>query len=429
MNFIKELLSNNNKITSNLKKTFWIIGSVLFIFGFYGWYVRIVDGHIKASYGQIVTWGLWVAAYIYFIGLSAGSFLVSSLVYVFNVKKFERIGRLAVFTALVTLLMALLSIWADLGHMGRAWHVMIFPNFKSPMAWMIYLYSTYMLLLFAEIYFLLRYDLVTGTNNNTLRGKLYRILSLGSKDTSKKSIERDKKVVKILATIGVPIAILFHGGVGALFGVVAARPHWHSGLFPILFLLSALVSGGALLTLISSIFQEGWVKNKEIVIDLGKMVLGLLSLDILFQVSEFLIVYRGGIPGHMAGYDLVISGPYAWVFWGWQGFVGTIIPILLLVLPTRKSPRWVALAGLLIAAGIFGLRLNIVIPGLAVEEIHGLTTAIYSHRVDPNYFPSLFEWSLTLGIVGFGMLLFGFGEYFLPKQEETNTEFLSESKA
>ncbi|MGB9601760.1 MAG: NrfD/PsrC family molybdoenzyme membrane anchor subunit, partial [Limisphaerales bacterium] len=186
--------------------------------------------------------------------------------------------------------------------------------------------------------------------------------------------------------------------------------------------------GGALLTLISSVFQEGWSKNRDVVIELGKMVLALLLLDVLFQVSEFLVVYRGGIPGHIAGFDLVIKGPYAWVFWGWQGVVGTVIPILLLILPTRKSPRWVALAGLLIAAGIFGLRLNIVIPGLAVEEIHGLTTAIYSHRVDPNYFPSLSEWLLTFGIVGFGMLLFGLGENFLLKHEEDETESVTQCK-
>lgn len=419
MKIITKLFEDKNLVVQNLKKIFWIVGSVLLLVGSYGWLVRLVDGHTKANYGSVVTWGLWVAVYIYFIGLSAGSFLVSSLVYVFNFKKFERIGKLAVFTALVTLLMALLSIWADLGHMGRAWHVMIYPNFKSPMAWMIYLYTIYMLLLLAEIYYLLRYDFVTGANESTLKGRIYRFLSLGSKDKSEESKLRDKKIVKRLATAGIPIAILFHGGVGVLFGVVSARPHWHSGLFPILFLLSALVSGGALLTFIALIFQQGWSKNKEVVVELGKMVLALLLLDVLFQVSEFLIAYRGGIPEHTAGLDLVISGPYPWVFWVWQGIIGTVIPILLLTLPkTRKSPGWVALAGFLIAAGIFGLRLNIVIPGLAVEQFHGLTQAIYSIRVNTHYFPSISEWLLTLGIVGFGMLLFGFAEYFLPEQEE-----------
>ena len=403
-----------------LKKIFWIIASVLFLLGLYGWYARLYHGHTHANYGNIVTWGLWVAAYIYFIGLSAGSFLVSSMVYVFNYKKFEPIGRLSVFTALITLLMALLSIWTDLGHMGRAWHVMVYPNFKSPMAWMIFLYSAYMVLLFAEIYFLLRYDFVKGANQSTLKGKLYKLLALRSTDASERSRLRDKKIVKVLATIGIPVAIFFHGGVGALFGIVAARPHWHSGLFPILFLLSALVSGGALLIFVSSIFQDGWIKNKRIVVELGQLVLVLLLLDVLFQISEFLIAFRGGIPGHVAGWEIVISGPYAWVFWGWQGFIGTLIPILLLIFPTRKSPQWVALAGVLIAAGIFGLRLNIVIPGLAVEEIKGLTNAVFSSRVDLYYFPSLSEWLLTFWIIGFGMILFGLGENYLPTETNDN---------
>ena len=405
--------------TEILKKIFWTVATILFVIGIYGWYSRLFKGHIEAHYGNIVTWGLWVAAYIYFIGLSAGSFLVSSLVYVFNFKKFEKIGKVALFTAFVTLIMALLSIWSDLGHMTRAWRVMVFPNYKSPMAWMITLYSAYMLLIVLEIYYVMRYDFVKGKNESGFKGRLYKILSMGSSSLNEERKIKDHKIVKYLATIGIPIAILFHGGVGTLFGIVAARPHWHSGLFPILFLVSALVSGGALLTLISAIFQEGLSKNKEIIIELGKMVLVLLLLDVLFQISEFLIAYRGGIPGHIEGWNLVVKGPYSWVFWVWQGFIGTILPIIILSInKTKKSPVWVAIAGLLIAAGIFGLRLNIVIPGLAIEEINGLTSAIFSNRVSILYFPSFSEWALTFGIIGLGMLLFGFAEKYLPKHNE-----------
>jgi molybdopterin-containing oxidoreductase family membrane subunit len=366
------------------------------------------------NYGSIVTWGLWVAAYIYFIGLSAGAFLVSSLVYVFHVRRFEPIGRLALFTALVTLLMAMLSISFDIGHMERAWYVLHFPNFKSPMAWMIWLYAVYVAVLLAEIWFVLRRDLVAGSEEPNWRGRLYRLLSLGSRDTSETAVRHDRKAVQVLASLGVPIAIMFHGGVGALFGVVAARPHWHSGMFPILFLLSALVSGGALLMVAAAIFQHGLDRNRETVLALGQLVLYLLLLDVLFQVSEFLIAFRGGIPGHVAGLLLVVSGPYWWVFWAWQILVGTLVPVLLLLLSTRHDPRWVALAGLLIAAGLFGLRLNIVIPGLAVEEIRGLGEAVGSMRVHPHYFPSLSEWLLTAGIVGLGLLIFGLGEKLLP---------------
>lgn len=403
---------------TNLKRIFWLSGAALFVVGLFGWYDRAASGLLNVNFGSVVPWGLWEAGYIYFIGLSAGSFLLSSLVYVFNVKRFEKIGRLAVFTAVVTLLLALLLIWAGLGHMERAWHVIAFANFKSPMAVIIWLYTAYFVLLCVELWFLVRRDLARGRNTTTLRGKIYRLLLLGSRDTSEASANRDRRMVRVLATIGVPTAILFHGGVGALFGVVAARPLWHSGLFPLLFLISALASGGALLTLVAAIFQDGWQRNRETVIALGQLALGLLLVDLLFEASEMLVAYYGNVPGVLESWQLVVGGPYWYVFWGWQLGLGTLVPILLLALPTRKDPKWVSLAGLLIALGFIGVRLNIVIPGLATEEIEGLANAISSARLTTQYFPSPTEWLLTAGVVGFGLLLFGFGEMLLPKDIE-----------
>jgi molybdopterin-containing oxidoreductase family membrane subunit len=400
------------------KTGFWALGAVLFLVGLPGWYLRVAHGHEDANYGSIVTWGLWIAAYIYFIGLSAGAFLISSLIYVFNIKRFEHIGRLALFTAVVTLLMALLSVWADIGHMSRFWHVMIYPNFRSPMAWMIWLYTGYFLILVLELWFLVRRDLALGAQQRDWRGRIYRIVSLGSPETSDASAERDRRVVRVLATIGVPVAIMFHGGVGALFGVVNARPEWNSGLTPILFLVSALASGGALLIVVAAVFQDGWRENRATVVTLGKVVLGLLLLDLLLQFSEILTATYGNAPGHIEGWKLIMGGEYWWVFWGWQLALGAVIPIALLASRLGKDPRVVTLAGLLIALGFIGVRLNIVIPSLAVEEVGGLTQAIASDRITTEYFPSVSEWLLTAGIVGVGLLLFGLGELLLPRERD-----------
>ena len=59
---------------------------------------------------NFVPWGLWVAAYMYFIGLSAGAFLLSSMLYGLGVKILKPVGRFALFTALACLAMALLTI-------------------------------------------------------------------------------------------------------------------------------------------------------------------------------------------------------------------------------------------------------------------------------------------------------------------------------
>jgi len=406
-----------------LKSAFWAAGIALIITGAWAWIDRWVNSDKNVDYGSLVPWGLWVAMYIYFIGLSAGAFLVSSLVYVFQIKRFEKIGRLALFSALVTLVLALLSISADLGHPFRAWHVMVFPNFISPMAWMIWLYTAYSILLVLELWFVLRYDLVVGAKAEGPRAKLYRILAFGSKDESEAVRASDRQIVRILATVGIPLAIMFHGGVGSLFGVISSRPQWHGGLFPLLFLLSALVSGGALLAVVSAIFQDGLRRNRGTVVALGTLVLGLLLLDVLFQVSETLVDFYGNEPRKIAGLELIYTGPYWWVFWIWQVGVGTLVPIAMLVLPSRRDPRWVAAACLLVAAGFLAVRLTIVIPGLAsAEQVRGVSEAFASDRVSTDYVPSVMEWLFSAGIVGIGLVMFGVGEWLLPHESETAPE-------
>lgn len=397
-----------------LKRAFWAVGLVGLVPLAIGLYLRLTTGHELAGYGSIVPWGLWVAQYIYFIGLSAGAFLLSSLVYVFGVKRFEPIGRLAVFTAIVSLVLALFTIWMDIGHLERFWHVFVYPNFTSPMAWMIWLYTTYFILLLAEFWLLMRRDLVIARSLPGWRGTVARVVALGARGASDASLEADMRKVKILATIGVPLAILFHGGVGALFGVLASRPYWHSGLYPIIFLASALASGGALLTVASAIFQEGWREHRQMILDLGRVVLGLLLLDALFQFSEILVGLYGSEPGYVESLQLALAGPYWYVFWIGQVGVGLVLPVLILASRLGRDPRLVTLACAAVVLGFIGVRLNIVIPGMSVEEIAGLAAAVDDPRYRTDYFPSAFEWLVTVGIGGLGLILFGLGEIFLP---------------
>lgn len=397
-----------------LKRAFWAAGLVGLVPLAIGLYLRLTTGHQLANYGSIVPWGLWVAQYIYFIGLSAGSFLLSSLVYVFGVKRFEPVGRLAVFTAIVSLLLALFTIWMDIGHLERFWEVFAYPNFTSPMAWMIWLYTTYFILLVAEFWLLMRRDLVLARSLPGWRGLAARIAALRARADSDQSLAADMRKVKVLATIGVPLAIMFHGGVGALFGVLASRPYWHSGLFPIIFLVSALASGGALLTVASAVFQEGWREHRQMILDLGRLVLGLLLLDALFQFSEILVGLYGSEPGYLASLNLALAGPYWFVFWIVQIGIGLVVPVVILATPLGRDPRFVTLACAAVVVGFIGVRLNIVIPGMSAEEIAGLSKAVDDPRFRTDYFPSAFEWLITFGIGGLGLILFGLGEVFLP---------------
>jgi molybdopterin-containing oxidoreductase family membrane subunit len=167
------------------------------------------------------------------------------------------------------------------------------------------------------------------------------------------------------------------------------------------------------------VFQDGWRRQRDVIVSLGQIVFWLLLIDLFFQASEFFIAFRSSVPGHLSSVQLVMSGPFWWVFWFGQLIIGTAFPLWILLSSNRREPRWVSFAGLLVVLGIFAFRLNVVIPGLAAEELRGIASAITSPRLTAHYIPSWMEWLVTLGVVGLGMLLFGIGEHYLPKNTET----------
>jgi protein NrfD len=409
----------------SLSIAYWVVVVAMLAIGAVGMFWRLTAGHTMANYGELIVWGLWVAMYIYFIGLSAGAFLISSLVYVFGVERFRPIARLALFTALVSLLMALLSIWFDIGHMERFFEVYTRPNLFSMMAWMVWLYTAYFVLLLVELWFESRQDLIQWGQKPGFSGTLSRWLALGSHEVSDATHQRDAKVVKILGAIGVPLAILFHGGVGALFGVISARPAWNSGLFPLLFLVSALVSGGGLLTAIYAFLapNRGSEAHRGLVVDLGKLILGLTLLDILFTFAEYSIAMYGAIPSEVNPLLETMTGTFWYVFWIGQVGLGMVIPVVLLAWKrTRQSPVWIGVAGVSIVLAFISVRLNIVIPPLSVPELQGLEQAVPSVRMSMTYVPSLMEWFLSIGIVGLGMALFALGYNLLPFRPQAAKE-------
>ncbi len=423
------------KYASRLDRFFWVLALAAFGVGLYGLYGRIAFGHAGANYGSYVPWGLWVAAYLYLVGLSAGAFLFSTLVYVFNIRRvsgegtvaapavgladgaafereqLEQVGKLALFTALVTLVGALICIWLDLGHPERAWKLVLQTSFRSVMGWMIWFYSAYFVLLLVELWLALRADLVARQDKSALT----RFLTFGRRDVSPTALAADRRLLRILGSVGVALAIAFHGSVGAIFGVVAARPYWNSALTPIIFLAGALLSGGALLTFVTAIWgpEPGSEIHRNLMRFLGQIVLGLLALDVLLEWAEFSIGLWSASPGEAASLQLVLFGPYWWGFWIVHVGLGVIAPAILLIFLRRKI--WaVATAGALIATTFLVVRLNTVIPGLAIPELSGLEAAFTGPGLTTHYVPSINEWLVFVWAVGLAALIFLVGRRILP---------------
>ncbi len=397
-----------------------LLGLVALGIGSIGMADRLGLGLLHVGYGSPVPWALWVVFYIYFVGLSAGAFLISSLVYVFGFRRLEGVGRLAVFIALVSLITALVFIWVDLGRMERVFSVFLRPSFSSPLAWIVWLYTAYFFLLLAEAWFLMRRDLAQGGKAGGFRGTLYRLLALGTKEDGPEARERDLRVVRVLGAIGMPLAVAFHGGTGAVFAVTVARAYWYTGLFPIMFLVSALASGGGLLTALSAFaIRNGFRKYREEVIGLGRLLTLLILLDVLMEVAEFLVSLYGTAPAHFVPIYDQLFGPNWYIFWVLGAGFALGLPLLILFTLGRKSAFWAGLAGAVSAIGFVGIRWNIVLPGFAVEELPGIGRSFYEpHWIYGLYVPSLMEWQVALFGIGLAFILFALGASFLPLETE-----------
>jgi protein NrfD len=368
----------------------------LAVLGGIGVVERFSDGHALAAYGSYVPWGLWVAAYMFFGGLSAGAFLLASLVYVFDVRRLERIAKPALFVAAITMVMALVTISFDLGHPERIYLVYTRPQPHSTMALMVWLYSVYLVLLVAALFFALRRHIV---------------------EVDAERVTRDDRALKVVATIGVPLVIAFAGGVGAELGTVLAREAWHTSIYPILALADALVSGAALMTAVLVFFsrmRDGvWADAVRL---LGRIVLGLVLLDLLLEWAEYSIPMWDGIGSKYELLRHVLFGPYWYVFWLVHILFGVAIPVALLTLG-RRRPAAIGAAAALVAVTFFAVRLNFVIPGLVTPELQGLQTAYLDpigNRLSFDYLPSLFEWQVLAGVVAAGIAAFFLGNRFLP---------------
>lgn len=396
-------------MNSKILKSVWALA---FLLGLFCVGARFVLGKDLAASSSYVPWGLWVAVYVYLVGMSAGCFLLATAVYVLEIRPLEKVGKLALFLSFVTLVGGLATIVQDLGHPFRAWKVFTSPNLTSMMGWMIWLYTAYGVLLVVLLRLAFREDLAAALGRSGPFGWLAGLLLRGNGDVGPARLGKDRLLMKKLAFVGIPLTIGFSGGVGALFGVVGARPYWNSSIMPILFLVGALASGSALLTAVAALFWPGErsAEHSALVGRLAALVASFLGFYLLFEWAEFSINLYSAIPAEAEAYRLVLFGPFWWAFWVVHIGLGAIVPLaLLLPAANRRKPGLVGLAAALVAVTFLAVRVNIVVPGLALEELKGLESAYRDFRLHFDYVPNLWEWGVAAFSFALVALLFHAG--------------------
>jgi Ni/Fe-hydrogenase subunit HybB-like protein len=262
----------------------------------------------------------------------------------------------------------------DLGKPWNIWHPMVMWNPRSAMfevSWCVMLYLTVLALEFSSVVF----------------------ERLGWKRAV--ALQRAATVPLVIA--GAVISTLHQSSLGTFYLMTAGKLHalWYTPLLPVLFLLSAVAGGLAMMIVESRLSSRALGRGLELPLlaSIGRALMVALGVYAAVRLAD---MARRGVLGE------IVSGSREAGFFQLEMAIGVILPMALLALPAvrRNSGRLYGTA-LLVVAGFVVNRLNVSITGL--EGAQG-----------GHYVPTIAEGIITLMLVGIGMAAFGLAVRFLP---------------
>jgi formate-dependent nitrite reductase membrane component NrfD len=279
------------------------------------------------------------------------------------------------FGTLCFVIFAGLPLLLHLGRPERALNIMFNPNFTSAMAGFGYVYITFLIAVIIEIWFVVRPEIIEIINNSSgWKRKIFILIALGQyHPISEKTKKIDFKVIKIITIIGLFLVFILDGYVGFIFGSVKSNPWWSIALTPVSFLLSAVVSG---IAVVSLLYIVVWYKKTipNTLIALRNMLLITFFLDIGLEYLDLLTrAYKGGeewsIVAETIGRKLEITYIYG------QLGIFSFLPIILLlgtfsIKKVKTMKTVLIISSVLLLVQVFLLRWNTVIGGQYFSKSH-----------------------------------------------------------
>jgi Ni/Fe-hydrogenase subunit HybB-like protein len=361
--------------------TFWrVVFFVILAAGLYATVLRFTKGlGAVTNLSDRFPWGLWIGFDLLCgVGLAAGGFTMAAVTHIFNVERLKPVLRPAILTAFLGYLLVVMALLFDLGRPWFIWHPMVMWNHHSVMfevAWCVMLYTTVLAVEFSPA--------------------LFERLKWAW------ALRWVRKVLPFFIIAGVLLSTLHQSSLGSLYLIVPNKLHplWYSSLLPILFYLSAIAAGCAMVILESLFSQQAFAHklSNELRESIASMSLVMLVPYGVLRLMD--VLQRGAMP-------LAFQPTLEARMFLLEIFLGLIVPIVLLgVKSIRRRPNGQIAAALFTILGFVLHRLNVSITGMDATLRTG-------------YFPAWTEVAVTIMIVALGFALYGVAARFLPVFEE-----------
>jgi len=275
-------------------------------------------------------WGWEIPLYLFFAGVTAGIMLLTVTLWKRRpLEQRSRWLRRLPFAAPITLGLGMLVLFPHLSYKAHAWRFFTVFHWTSPMSW-----EAWILLFTMPATILLA---LAGLNNEEA-GDLSRWRPVTALRLSglvrwarRLAVDQRENVRRLNLVLGVALAAY----PGFLLGTLVARPAWHSAMMVPLFLVSAILTGAALMRLFPLHAEEHSFLRAVNLKAIGLQV-ALIAVFVLWLAS-------GDLASQQAA-QLFLGGPFTALFWALVVVAGLVVPFVLELdwswsPPVSNSPR------------------------------------------------------------------------------------------
>jgi Ni/Fe-hydrogenase subunit HybB-like protein len=362
-----------------------------------------------------VAWGFAILEYVWWIALASGGTIVSALFYLTRSEWRSATNRIAETMMLCAAAPAGLMPIFHIGRQGLFYWIFAYPNvmgiwpqFRSPLLWDFVCVICYIIMSIFFYYVGLIPDVATVRDRarTPLKQIFYGVLALGWRGSARHWATY-KTVYFIMAAIMAPMVISVHSVVGLDFAG-GLTPGWHSTQFPPYFFFGAVISGLALVIMLTIMVRWGYGLHSVIteyhLNALGKIMLTGSVMLIYSYVWEAWGPFYGSEVAERTMFLERVFGLYGWLYWT-HLVLNALIPQLLWLPWVRRRP----LPLFLISAGI--------IVGMWIERFIIVVTSLHRNYMPSmwgDFYPTFWDWATLAGSIGIFLMLFFLIIRFLP---------------
>lgn len=364
------------------EKAFYVLIGILGLValaGFGAAHYMETHGHVVTGMTNQIVWGVPHVFAIFLIVAASGVLNIASIGSVFGKPIYKARAPLSALLAIAMLAGGLTVLMLDLGRPDRLIVAMTHMNLTSVFAWNVVLYTGFFGIVAVYLWTMMERKMKKYTIDAGFAAFIWRI---------------------ILTT-----------GTGCIFGFLVARQAYGSAIMAPMFIIMSFSYGLAVFIVVQS-FMYRW---NGITLDpaivrrlknlLATFVAAVLYFTIVFHLTNLYFAKQVGFERFI----LIDGGVYTNLFWVGQIMLGTLLPLGLLLHPTKgESCVYVIWAAMLVILGAFSQLYVIIIGGQAypLDIFPGMIqSSSFFDGVVHGYSPSLPEFLLGMGGVAIALLI------------------------